>query len=77
MGVPAVGYRHAYSQSNVGSKSMFALNGNFSCAAVYNHKTLFASVNANVKAHVYFGGDYTFFNSLFSTSFTVDRKSVV
>ncbi len=74
MGVPAVGYRHAYSQSNVGSKSMFALNGNFSCAAVYNYKALFASVNANVKAHVYFGGDYTFFNSLFSTSFTVGAR---
>lgn len=74
MGVPAVGYRHAYSQSNVGSRSMFALNGNFGLTVVYNHRALFASVNANVKAHVYFGGDYTFFNSLFSTSCTVGAR---
>lgn len=53
---------------------MFALNGNFGLAVVYNHRALFASVNANVKAHVYFGGDYTFFNSLFSTSCTVGAR---
>lgn len=74
MGVPAVGYRHAYAQTNVDHKSMFALNGNFSLAAVYNHKALFASLNANLKGHVYFASDYTFFNSQFSISCVVGAR---
>lgn len=53
---------------------MFALNGNLGFAAVYNHKALFAAANAIVNAHVYFGGDYTFFNAMMSMSLTVGAR---
>lgn len=62
--LPAVGYRYSYRESSEGSRDMFATNLKARFAAVYNHKSLFASLQGRFDGNMYFNNDYVFFNSI-------------
>lgn len=69
--LPSIGYRHNYSTSSAGSKNMLATNFRLRFAFVYNHRSLFASLNGRMDANLYFNSQYAFFNSIFSLSLRV------
>lgn len=69
--LPAVGYRHSYSESSEGRKDMLAVNLRMKFSFVYNHKALFASLNGRFDGDLFFNSKYTFFNSTESVSLIV------
>ncbi len=72
--IPSIGYRHAYSTSTEGSKSMLAANMRVRFAFVYNHRALFASLTGRFDGHMYFNSQYAFFNSIASISLIVGAR---
>ncbi len=72
--IPSVGWRHSYADSSEGRKNMVATNFRFRLALVYNHKALFASLNARLDANLFFNSRYAFFNSTESISFIVGTR---
>lgn len=71
---PSVGYRHSYSDSSEGNKSMMASNIRMRFSLVYNHKALFASLVGKFDGNLYFNSKYVFFNSTESLSFIVGAR---
>lgn len=72
--IPSVGWRHSYADSSEGRKNMLAANFRARLAFVYNHKALFASLNARLDANLFFNSRYTFFNSTESVSLIVGAR---
>lgn len=72
--MPSVGYKHSYEGATDGRKSMFSTNGRLMLSGVYNHRSLFAALQANVEGHFYFAKGYTFFNSIESLSLVVGAR---
>ncbi len=72
--LPSVGYKHSYEDSTDGKKDMFSLTAKAMLAVVYNHRSLFASLNGRMDGHVHFGNGYTFFNSIESVTFNVGMR---
>lgn len=72
--LPAVGYKHLYSDSGDGRKDMFSANIRANTSVVFNHRALFASLIGNFYGHAYFGNSYTFFNSVESLTLTVGAR---
>lgn len=71
---PSLGYRHAYHDSSDRRKHMLATSAHARFAVVYNHKSLFASLNGRFDGHMYFNSRYTFFNSIESLSLVVGAR---
>lgn len=67
--LPSVGYRHSYSDSSEGNKTMMATNLRMRFSLVYNHKGLFAALVGKFDGNLYFNSKYVFFNSTESLSF--------
>ena len=72
--IPSIGYRHSYSDSSEGKKSMMATNLRFRFSFVYNHKALFASLVGKFDGNFYFNSKYIFFNSTESVSLIVGAR---
>ncbi len=66
--LPSFGFRHSYSSSSEGRKSMFAGNARARIAGVYNYRALFASLNASLNTDLFFNAKYAFFNATESLS---------
>lgn len=72
--LPSMGYRHSYSDSTEGRKSMVSTNIRARFAVVYNYRALFASLNGRFDAHLYFNSKYAFFNSTEALSLIVGAR---
>lgn len=72
--MPSIGYKHAYEGTTDGHRNMFSLNGRAMVSGVYNHRSLFAALQANFEGHFFFTSDYTFFNSIESISLVVGAR---
>lgn len=72
--MPSVGYKHSYEGTTDGKKHMLSANGRFMLSGVYNHRSLFAALQANLEGHLYFAKGYTFFNSIESLSLVVGAR---
>lgn len=72
--IPSLGYRHSYSDSSEGNKSMMASNLRMRFSLVYNHKALFASLMGKFDGNLYFNSKYVFFNSTESLSLIVGAR---
>lgn len=69
--LPSLGYKHSYQDSSYGSKSMFSTNFKGMFSVVYNHRALFANLNAMYEAYVSYGNGSTFYNSIESLALSV------
>lgn len=69
--LPSVGYKHSNEGTTEGRKDMFSTNVRLMTSVVYNHRSLFASLQGNFEGHLYFTRGYTFFNSIESLSLIV------
>lgn len=69
--LPSVGYRYSYEDSSDGKRDMFSANLRALFSTVYNHRALFASVQARFDGHLYFNDKYTMFDSIESLSLNV------
>lgn len=72
--LPSIGYRHSYSDSSEGKKSMMAANLRMRFSLVYNHKAVFASLVGKFEGNIYFNSKYLFFNSTESLSLIVGAR---
>lgn len=70
----SVGYRHSYKGTVHGDRDIVALDLGLRFALVYNHRSLFATLNGNFNGSLYFNKDYTFFNSIEHVSFAVGAR---
>ncbi len=66
--MPSVGYKRSFEMATDGKRNMFSTNVRAMVSAVYNHRALFAALQLHFEGHLYFAGNYTFFNSLESVS---------
>ncbi|MCM1483335.1 MAG: DUF4421 domain-containing protein [Muribaculaceae bacterium] len=69
--LPAIGYKYSYRDSSEGKRDMFATNLKVRTSVVYNHRSLFASLQGRFDGNLYYNNDYTFFNSIESLSLIV------
>lgn len=72
--LPSVGWRYSYQDSTDGKHNMFSTNLRAMLAGVYNHKSLFATLQARFDGHLYYNRNYTFFDSFESLSFIIGAR---
>lgn len=70
--MPSVGYRHSSSKEySSGGINMFAANAKAMLSLTYNHRALFAGCVSRIDGFVFMGKNYTYFNSLQSSTVNV------
>lgn len=72
--VAGAGYKHTHQDNTDGTRSLVATNLTSMMGLVYNHRALFAALQARVNLSFYFNSNYTFFNQLTSFQFVVGAR---
>lgn len=72
--MPSIGYRRSYEDATEGDRDMFSTSIRGRFAAVYNNRSLFASLSGNVLSHIYHTSNYTFVNTDGSLTATVGLR---
>lgn len=63
--LPSIGYKHSSSTEEIaGGKNMFATNLKSMMSLTYNHRSMFIGIISRFDGFVFYGKDYTYFNSL-------------
>lgn len=70
-GLVAMGYKHSYESATDGRRNMVANNFEFASALVYNHRSLFASLNFRSNSFLYYTSKFTYLNSFNSLTATL------
>ncbi len=69
--LPSIGFKRSKEITEDNRETMFSMNVMGRLAGVYNHRSLFASLEVNSNAFVNFARNYTFINSFIALSFNV------
>lgn len=72
--LPSIGYKHSFEDATDGRRDMFSTSMRVMGAAVYNHRSLFASVTGRFDGYLYYTRNFTFLNSTESLTFTVGMR---
>ena len=70
----AVGFKHSFEDATDGRRNLVANNFKLSTSVVYNHKALFASLQARMDGFLYYNSNFTFFNSFSTLSLNVGAR---
>lgn len=73
-GMVAVGFKHSFEDATDGRRNLVANNFKLSTSVVYNHKALFASLQARMDGFLYYNSNFTFFNSFSTLSLNVGAR---
>lgn len=72
--LPGVGYKKSYEDSTEGRRSLVAVNIAAMFSVVYNHRSLFASLQGRFDGNLYMNNSFTFFNSYENLLATVGMR---
>jgi len=70
----AIGYKRTSEDATDGKRDMVANNYKLSFSAVYNHRKLFASAQANFNGYLYYNSNFTHFNTFSSLTLIVGMR---
>lgn len=70
-GLVSMGYKHSYENATDGRRDLLANNAELATALVYNHRAVFASVNARFHLYFYYNSSFIYVNSLSQLTATV------